>query len=281
MTTFRNKIVLITGGAHGIGKLLGEKSLREGAAELVIWDINEQSLKESATDFRSMGFRNVHTFQVDVSNVKSIEGAATRVLLEVGNVDILFNNAGIVVGKKFRDHTVSDIENIIAVNIAGVMHVARVFLPDMLRQGSGHIINISSASAFIGNPKMSVYASSKWAVLGWSESLRLELQQEPGDIQVSTICPSYIHTGMFNGVKAPLLFPILSPEEITDKIMKAVKQNEAIVKAPDNVNLVPVLKGILPTRVFDFFAEKLGVYHSMEDFSGHGKKESSRKIKVD
>ena len=281
MTTFRNKIVLITGGAHGIGKLLGEKSLKEGAAELVIWDINEKGIKAAQADFKTMGFKNVHGFKVDVSDVDSIEGAATKVLLEIGNVDILFNNAGIVVGKKFRDHTVADIENTLAINVAGVMHVARVFLPDMLRQGTGHIINISSASAFIGNPKMSVYASSKWAVLGWSESLRLELEREPGELHVTTICPSYINTGMFDGVKAPFLFPILKPEEITDKIIEGVKKNEVIIKAPDNVNLVPVLRSFLPARVFDFFAEKLGVYHSMEDFSGHGTKTASKKMKVD
>jgi len=175
MTTFRNKIALVTGGAHGIGKLLCEKCLREGIAELVIWDIHKEGLAETVTELSSKGYKNVHPFLVDVTDVRSIEKAATEVVLEVGNVDLLFNNAGIVIGKRFRDHTARDIDVTLGVNVAGVMHVTRVFLPDMMRQGSGHIVNISSASAFIGNPKMSVYASRKWAVLGWSESLRLEL----------------------------------------------------------------------------------------------------------
>ena len=281
MTNFRNKTVLITGGANGIGKLLGQKSLKEGADKLIIWDINRALLDKTLEDFKSKGYQNVYTYQVDVSDVKSIESAATNVLLEIGNVDILFNNAGIVIGKKFREHSAADIESTLAINVAGVMHLVRVFLPDMLRQGSGHIINISSASAFIGNPKMSVYAGSKWAVLGWSESLRLELEKEPGDLHVTTICPSYIDTGMFDGVKAPLLFPLLQPDDIVNKIIKAVKNNEVILKAPDNVNFVPLFRSILPPRIFDFFADKLGVYGSMNKFKGHQKKTTGNKIKVD
>jgi all-trans-retinol dehydrogenase (NAD+) len=158
MTSFRNKNVLITGGANGIGKLLGQKSLKEGIDNLIIWDISQAAIDQTVQEFKSKGFKKVHGFQVDVSNNNHIEQAATTVLLEIGNVDILFNNAGIVVGKKFSEHTAKDIEMTLDINVSGVMNVTRVFLKDMLRQGSGHIINISSASAFIGNPKMSVYA---------------------------------------------------------------------------------------------------------------------------
>lgn len=281
MTTFRNKIVLVTGGSGELGRLLAEKSLREGASAVVLWDINRDALEAAKKELQAMGNKNVHTFVVDVSDKDSIEGAATRVLLDIGNIDILFNNAGVVIGKLFKEHTAQDIDLTVDVNVSGVMHVARVFLPDMLRQGSGHIVNISSASAFIGNPKMSVYAGSKWAVLGWSESLRLELEQEPGKLRVTTICPSYIRTKMFAGAKAPLLFPLLEPEDITDKIMMAVKNDDTILMAPDNIPLVPIFRSVLPARVFDFFAERLGVYSSMKDFKGKEAKDKSRKIKVD
>jgi short-subunit dehydrogenase len=281
MTSFRNKIVLVTGGAAGIGKLLGERSLQEGAAELIIWDLDAKGLKHTVSDLRARGFSNIHAFELDVADVNSVEAAATRVLLEIGNVDMIFNNAGIIVGKKFREHSAADIERTIATNLTGYMHVARVFLPDMLRQGSGHIVNISSASALIGSPKMSVYAASKWAVLGWSESLRLELEREKGDLHVTTICPGYVDTAMAAGVKVPFLTPLLKPAAVVDKIVKAVKKNETLLMMPEVVNLVPLLKGVLPTRVFDFIAEKLGVYHSMDGFSGHGKTSSTKKIRVD
>ncbi|HQD12664.1 MAG TPA: SDR family oxidoreductase, partial [Chitinophagales bacterium] len=274
MSTIKGANVLVTGGANGIGKLMGLKCLQEGAANLIIWDINEENLEKTQKEFNSKGYKNVSTYVVDVSNINDIEKSATEVLLEIGNIDILFNNAGIVAGKKkFWEYTASDIEKTIQINVSGVMHVTRVFMKDMIKQRKGHIINISSASALIGLPQGSVYASSKWAVLGWSESLRMELEQEGGDLHVTTVCPSYIDTGMFKGVKAPLLFPLLQPEDISSKIIKAVKKNEIILMQPDNVNLVPILKGLFPPRVFDVVAGWLGVYSSMSSFEGRPKEE--------
>jgi all-trans-retinol dehydrogenase (NAD+) len=274
MSQIRGANVLVTGGANGIGKLMGLKCLQEGAANLIIWDINEENLHKTQKEFSSKGYKNVYTFVVDVSNIDDIEKSATEVLLEIGNIDILFNNAGIVAGKKsFWEYSAKDIEKTIQINISGVMHVTRVFLKDMIKQRKGHVVNISSASALIPLPKGSVYASSKWAVLGWSESLRMELEQEGKDLHVTTVCPSYIDTGMFKGVKAPLLFPLLQPDDIVNKIIKAVKTNQTILMQPDNVNIVPVLKGIFPARIFDVVAGWLGVYSSMNSFEGRPENE--------
>ena len=126
---------MVTGGANGIGKLMGLKCLQEGAANLIIWDINEDNLQKTARDFSSKGYKNVHTFVVDVSNTDDIEKSATEVLLEIGNIDILFNNAGIVAGKKsFWEHTAKDIEKTLSINVSGVMNVTRVFIQDMIKQ---------------------------------------------------------------------------------------------------------------------------------------------------
>lgn len=274
MSQIRSANVLVTGGANGIGKLMGLKCLQEGAANLVIWDINEENLQKTAKEFSSKGYKNVHTFVVDVSNTDDIERAGTEVLLEIGNIDILINNAGIVAGKhSFWEYSAKDIDKTISINVSGVMHVTRVFLKDMIKQRKGHIVNISSASALIPLPKGSVYASSKWAVLGWSESLRMELEMEGGDLHVTTVCPSYIDTGMFKGVKAPLLFPLLQPDDIATKVIKAVKKNEILLMQPDNVNIVPFLKGVFPVRIFDKVAGLLGVYSSMNSFEGRPKEE--------
>jgi all-trans-retinol dehydrogenase (NAD+) len=274
MSKINNANVLVTGGANGIGKLMGLKSLQEGCATLVIWDINEENLQLTKKEFANRGFKNVHTFVVDVSNTNDIEKAATEVLLEIGNIDILINNAGIVAGKKyFWEYSTAEIERTLDINVNGVMHVTRVFIKEMLNQQRGHIVNIASASALIGLPKGSVYASSKWAVLGWSESLRLELETQGSDLQVTSVCPSYIDTGMFKGVKAPMLFPLLEPEAISTKIIKAIKTNQPILMQPDNVNLVPLLKGMFPTKIFDAVAGWLGVYNSMSTFEGRVEKE--------
>ncbi|MCB0507926.1 MAG: SDR family oxidoreductase [Chitinophagales bacterium] len=274
MSKIKGANVLITGGANGIGKLMGLKCLQESAANLIIWDINEENLDKTSKEFSAKGYKNVITFLVDIAKIDDIEKAATEVLLEIGNIDILINNAGIVAGKQnFWDYTARDIEKTISINVNGPMHVARVFLKDMINQRRGHVVNIASASSFISLPKGSVYASSKWAVFGWSESLRLELEDEGGDLHVTTVCPSYIDTGMFKGVKAPLLFPLLQPEEVANKVIAAIKRNEIILMLPEKTQIVPILKGLMPTRVFDKVASFIGVYTSMSSFEGRPKDE--------
>jgi len=274
MSEIRGTNVLVTGGANGIGKLMALKCLQEGVANLVIWDINEENLRKTQKEFSSKGYKNITTFVVDVANVDDIERAATEVLLEIGNIDILFNNAGIVAGKQtFWEYSARDIEKTIAVNVNGVMHVTRVFLKDMINQRRGHIVNIASASSYIPLPHGSVYASSKWAVLGWSESLRLELEEEGGDLHVTTVCPSYIDTGMFKGVKAPLFFPLLEPEETANRVIQSLKKNEIMLILPDTLNLLPILKGVFPTGIFNKVANFLGVYTSMNSFEGRPKDE--------
>lgn len=279
MTKISRKTILITGGASGIGKLMAKRFLAGKAAQVILWDVNEEALESIVNELNNEGFHQVSTYKVDIANTKQVEQVATQTMLDHGAIDILINSAGIVPGKKlFSQHKVQDIDNTININLIALMHVTRVFMPDMIRRKSGHIVSISSASAFIGNPNMSVYAASKWAVLGWSESLRLEMEQEKTGIVVTTICPSYIDTGMFKGVKAPFLFPLLKPRDIVDKIMTAIDKNQDMVMAPDIVNIVPFLKGVLGRKLFDKVAGLIGVYDSMSTFKGREETKNKEKV---
>jgi len=274
MTKIKNSTVLITGGANGIGKLMAERCCKLKATNVVIWDINETNLLKTAAEFQKMGY-NVAPYIVDVSSQRDINSTAKKVLKEFGAVDIVINNAGIVVGKPFADHSDKDISKTLDINVAGVMRVAKAFLPAMIEQKKGHIVNIASAAGFIPNPNMSVYAASKWAVIGWSESLRLELEQLKGKLRVTTVTPSYINTGMFDGVKAPFLTPILEPEYVADKVIKAIRKNQIFLQEPFMVKSVPALRGVLPPRVFDFVAGNIfGVYKTMDKFKGRPAKEA-------
>lgn len=247
---------------------MGQKCLQRGASRLLIWDINPGAMATVAAELGTDG-HEVHTWQVNVGNTQEVVQAAEDVLARFGAPNILMNNAGVVVGKPFAEHSMADIERTLQVNVLGVMAVTNAFLPTMLQRGQGHIVNIGSAASMLPNPRMSVYAGSKWAVLGWSESLRLELEQAGKDLHVTTVTPSYIDTGMFAGVKAPLLTPILQPEVISDAILEAVEKNRILLRKPFIVNLLPLLRGILPTRVFDTVAGRwFGVYDSMNDFKG-------------
>ena len=268
MTSFSGKTVLITGAASGIGFIMGRIALEKGAKHLVMWDINSKSLSASADELTSKGY-SISTNLVDVRNKEQVSKVSEEVLKEQGSIDMLFNNAGIVVGKSFEDHSYEDIENTLAVNSLGLMYVARAFLPAMIEKGFGRIINIASAAGLTPNPGMTVYAASKWAAVGWSDSLRIELEQNHENIKVLTVMPSYINTGMFGGVKAPLLIPLLDPEKISAKILNSVEKEKVILREPFMIKLSPFVRGILPARIYDFVAGKiLKVYSSMNTFTG-------------
>ncbi len=174
MKNFKGKTVLITGGGSGIGKLMGKLVLGKGS-NLIIFDINAANLETTISEFSKLG--KVSGYRVDVSNPEEVARTASLIKKEQGEVDVLINNAGIVVGKYFYEHSIPDIERTININAMAPMYVTREFLPQMMKRNSGHICNIASSAGLISNPKMSVYAASKWALIGWSDSLRLELKQ--------------------------------------------------------------------------------------------------------
>ncbi|MEI7660974.1 MAG: SDR family oxidoreductase [Bacteroidota bacterium] len=273
MTKIKESTVLITGGAAGIGRLMGDMCLQAGARQLVIWDINKEKLDTTTRELMALHF-NVHPYIVDVSDLSQVIAAAERVKNEIGVVDILINNAGIITGNRdFRDITHEEVTRTMAVNANALMHVTLEFLPGMVLQGSGHVVNIASAAGLLSNPQMSVYCASKWAVAGWSESMRMELEIARTGVRVTTVTPSYIDTGMFAGVKVNPLLPLLKPEILAAKVVRAIKSNRLFVRAPFMVKLLPFTKGILPVRWFDLVAGRwIGVYKSMSGFKGHERK---------
>ncbi|WP_026450731.1 SDR family oxidoreductase [Aequorivita capsosiphonis] len=268
MKYLKEKTVLITGGASGIGKIMLRLML-ERNAKVIIWDINQDNIDQTISEFSEN--QNLFGFKVDVSNPEQIQETAKKVKKEIGVVDVLINNAGIVVGKFFNEHSTTDIAKTMEINAIGPMYVAKEFLKDMLSQNSGHICNIASSGGLISNPKMSVYASSKWALIGWSDSLRLEMKQLGKDINVTTIMPYYINTGMFDGVKSKI--PILEPEAAALTIVKAIERNKKMVTIPGYIyRFTRFGQAIMPINIFDWFAsDVLGIYKTMEHFVGRKK----------
>ena len=272
MKTVNGKRILITGAAMGMGKMYAQLSVQEKASALVLWDVNSEALVNSAKELRSDSTQ-IFTDVVDVSDLEKVRDATSKIESQLGGIDIIINNAGIVRGKYFWEHDPkSDIEAIMAVNALGPMYITRFLLPNMLsdRSGDFRIVNISSAAGLISNPKMSVYCASKWAETGWSDSLRLELLQSGfGHIKVTTVNPAYISTGMFEGVKGMLFTPILSPEYVTSKVWESMKKGNSRLLLPWTIYLSNGLRGILPISIFDWIADKIfGVYKTMEDFKG-------------
>ena len=281
MSTFKGKKVLITGGASGIGKLMGEMALEKGAAALVIWDINQdciesvvRELGQKAKDQGRAG--RVYGMRVDVSNQPMVADRYAQTKQEVGEIDILINSAGIITSNKTFDQcTADEINRTMMVNAMAPMYVTQQVLPDMVARDSGHICNIGSAGGMIANPRMSIYAASKWATIGWSDSVRIELREMKSRVRVTTIAPYYITTGMFDGVRSKI-FPLLRPENVASRILRAIEREKSFKMfmpwIPCPHHFIRLLQGILPIRVFDWLVGRvLGIYHTMDHFTGRKK----------
>jgi all-trans-retinol dehydrogenase (NAD+) len=268
MSEIKNKTVLITGGADGIGKLMGELCLQRGAGLLIIWDVNQGKTNETVAELISKGF-NVVCNYVDVSKTDEIIAAAKDVKQKHGAVDILINNAGVLATNRFfHELGHHDIDFTMNINASGMMHVAAEFIKDMVERKSGHIVNIASAAGMMANPKLSIYCASKHAVIGWSESVRLELEQISNNLHVTTVTPSYIDTNLVTGVQSPVI-PLVKPAIAARKIIDGVQKNKIYVRMPWIAYTVPFMKGLLPQRWLDVFVGKwMGFHKSMDTFKG-------------
>lgn len=274
------KNVLITGGASGIGRIMGRICLEKGAANLVIWDINQANIDITEAELghvrplvKGAAQGHIRSYVVNVSDNNAISSVYGRVKREVGDVDILINCAGVVRGNNtFDKQTVQDINLTMDINATAPMLVALNILPDMLKRNCGHICNIASAAGMLGVPKLSVYCASKWAVIGWTESMRIELKQSHSNVRVTSVAPYFINTGMFDGVTSKV-FPILEPEKTAAKIIRAIEAGKSFRGIPFAYHFIRIWQGLLPNCLFDFiFGKIFGVYSVMDHFTGRRQK---------
>lgn len=262
--------ILITGGASGIGKIMGRIALEKGVKNLIIWDINELGIASAKKDLQGcVPGASILGQRVDVSDMDAISAAYAEAVGKVGAIDVLINCAGIVTSNKpFAQNSPQEIERTIRINTIAPMYVALSVINDMIARDHGHICTIASAAGMISNPKMSAYAASKWGAIGWSDSLRIELAAQKSKVRVTTVAPYYINTGMFDGVQSKI-FPILDPEKTAAKIIKAIEGNKDFKGIPFPFHFIRFWQGVLPTKFFDwFFGEVFGIYHTMDHFTG-------------
>lgn len=272
MRSVKGKRVLVTGGAMGMGRLFAERAIAEQAAAVVLWDVNEAALNDTLNELADSA-TEISGYIVDVADAEEVAGTAAAVLDDLKGIDVLINNAGVVRGNKYFWETdlEHDTKATIDINTLGPMYVAHEFLPAMIAEsGECRMLNLASAAGFTPNPRMAVYAASKWAVIGWSDSVRLELKQAGLDhVKVTTVCPYYVRTGMFDGARSAPLLPILDPADVVEEAWGAMLAGRPFVVMPKTVMLSEMLKGVLPTGVRDFIADHvIGVYHTMDDFTG-------------
>ncbi|XP_053103178.1 epidermal retinol dehydrogenase 2 isoform X2 [Hemicordylus capensis] len=195
------EIVLITGAGSGIGRIMALKFSRLGAT-LVLWDINVEGNKETARLARENGATRVHYYTCDCSKRQEIYQVADQVKKEVGDVSILVNNAGIVTGKGFLNTPDSLIEKTMDVNIMAHFWTFKAFLPAMMASNHGHLVTIASGAGLMGINGLADYCASKFAAVGFAESIHTEmLALGKTGVKSTLVCPYFINTSMFDGVE--------------------------------------------------------------------------------
>lgn len=269
------EIVLITGAGSGIGRLLAVKFASLGAT-VVLWDINQEGLNCTVGLAKEKGAGRVHSYVCDCSKRQDIYRVADQVKKEVGDVSILINNAGIVIGKRFLDSPDSLVEKTMEVNIMAHFWTYKAFLPAMIAANHGHLVSIASAAGLCGASQASDYCASKFAAVGFAESIDMEMRSlRKTGVKTTIVCPFVINTGMFDGVKSkwPRLAPVLDPEYVAERIISAVRQNQEIVIMSRIFYLLCFLKSFLPVKAIVLILDYFGPLDLMNTFKGRQKEE--------
>lgn len=270
MSQIKGRNILITGGASGIGRRLALKVSAVGG-RVILWDVDAGGLDRVAGEIRAAG-RAVLTSVCDVSRDEEVYRTAREVTEAFGPVDILVNNAGVISGKPFLECTDGQCRQTMEVNAMAHFWTVRAFLPGMIQRGTGHLVTVSSAAGIVGVSRLVDYSASKAAAFGFHEALRMEIRQNGWPVRTTVVCPYFINTGMFDGVRTRFaaLLPILDEEHVADRILYAILTNRKRVIMPPMVYSVWLLR-LLPVAFFDFVADLMGINDAMQTFKGRSR----------
>ncbi len=221
MKDLKGKVVLVTGAGRGMGELHARTFAREGA-RVVLTDVDENAVKAAAQRIRD-DWGEAHAYLADISDRSSCFTLERSVSEEIGPVDVLVNNAGIVECAKVLDLSEAAIRRITEVNYLGQVWMMQAFLPSMIARKSGHVVNICSYAGKIGTAYLAPYCATKWALTGFTDSLRQELHGT--GVTLTIVNPGYISTGMFDSCKVPMITRWQDPQKVADAVLEGVKKN--------------------------------------------------------
>ncbi len=255
-----NSVAVITGAASGIGRALAVRFADEKIAGIAICDVNEQGLNETAEMVEKLGIA-VSAHIVDTSKLDQIEQLKTEVLAKHGRATHLINNAGVGLMGTFEQISLEDFEWLMGINFWGVIYGCKVFLPVLKQQESAHIVNISSVFGLVAPPEQTAYCSSKFAVRGFTESLRHELEET--NVCVSSVHPGGIKTNIARnsrigentpedykaqGVKFFDKVAQTSPEQAAETIVKGIKAKNPRILIGKDAHAINYISRLFPKR---------------------------------
>jgi NAD(P)-dependent dehydrogenase (short-subunit alcohol dehydrogenase family) len=238
MNNFKDKTAIVTGGASGIGRALCE-DLGQKGVEVIVADINKAGAEQVASTISSAGGQ-ARAAHVDVSRAEDVQKLIDETASEHDRLDYMFNNAGIGLGGDVRDMNLEHWHRVFDVNLLGVLYGTLGAYSLMVKQGFGHIVNIASLAGLIGYPTNVPYATSKYAVVGLSTSLRLEAADL--GVKVNVVCPGYVQTSIWENatllkvrredVLAQIPFKMMDASKAASSILRGVERNKAIIYFP-------------------------------------------------
>jgi NAD(P)-dependent dehydrogenase (short-subunit alcohol dehydrogenase family) len=242
------KVVAITGGARGIGRASAEAFLAAGAA-VAIGDIDVELVAKTAAELGADPDAKIVGLPLNVTDKASFAAFLDRVDDELGPLDVLVNNAGIMPTGLFADEDEAMTDRIIAINLNGVIHGSRLAVQRFKNRGSGHLINIASLAGTQGFPGLATYCATKHAVVGFTSALHLEMQEH--GIHVGAVLPGIVRTELSAGANMPAWITPLTtvdPEDVAQAIVKSVQQNKPLVTVPRRLAAIIKSAQLLPYR---------------------------------
>lgn len=273
MKAFQGKVAVITGAGSGLGQALA-KGLVIAGCHVALVDVSEESLQATKVILEKVlldnelllsGAVNVSCHVIDVASRVQMEALPAAVIANHGRVDLLFNNAGVVIEKRFETQSIEDWERMLNINLWGVIYGCKFFLPHLVQQAESYVVNTSSLAGFLGMPSQTAYCATKAAVKALSEGLYAEYRGR--GVNVVSVHPGAVNTNIFAGAIASSDDPVASekmfamvkkmamkPDVAAAKILKAVQKKRQRVVVGLDAKLVDVIKRLMPVLVHRIFS---------------------------
>lgn len=271
--SLQGKHIFITGAGSGLGRrmaiqfaLLGAKVTVSGIDLAPV--VETKKIIEETVQKRLKKQPEIFALKLDVSSREAVTNGAQEAKTALGDVDVLINNAGIVQGKSFMDMNEFMIRKTLQVNVECHFWLIREFLPAMIKKNDGHIVSISSVAGMAGSPEMTDYCASKFGALGLMEALRVELKRERINVKTTSICPYFINTGMFDGVRCSLIYPLQEQDDVVWRIVNGIRQDEEHVVIPWSISMIAPLASMCPVYFKDFLSWAFVGWTAMAQFRG-------------
>lgn len=244
------QVAVVTGGARGIGKAT-TKAMAAKGMKVAIGDLDLDVASATASELGP----NVHAYRVDVTDPASFEELVAAAERDLGPMDVLINNAGIMPVGVFMDESDASTKRQIDINVHGVLTGCKLALPRFTARGRGHLVNIASAAGKGGFPGVATYCGTKHFVVGFSEAIRGELRDT--GVEVTCVMPSFVNTELVSGLGSARGVKNAAPEDVADAIVEALEVPRFDVYVPKSVGVINKVMGVLPRSAREATARAL------------------------